>query len=267
MHLRKSFAFLLILLHGVSFSQEPSKFTYCEIVGTQKFLSQKVIVQIDYGQEMKFFSRNNFMLDPLTGKPISFNSMVDALNYMGQDGWEFVQAYAVTVGNSNVYHWLLKKPENNDEFYIEENIRGCDQLTKSLKNYVSGRNVKSSNGLLKLRGNEDVNLSLFATQNDSLGISLFLELIDAEVCIDQNTRVIFNMSEGGSIALSPSSIPNCDGKAILLFSARQNVSALKQLSTKEIDNIQLSVSETTYNYYYPKSEQVNTILRCLVSLK
>lgn len=39
----------------------------------------------------------------------SFNSMVDGMNYMGKDGWEFVQAYVVTLGNQNVYHWLLKK--------------------------------------------------------------------------------------------------------------------------------------------------------------
>ncbi len=35
--------------------------------------------------------------------------MVDALNYMGKQGWEFMQAYIVTVQNQNVYHYLLKK--------------------------------------------------------------------------------------------------------------------------------------------------------------
>ena len=38
-----------------------------------------------------------------------FNSMVDGMNYMGKDGWEFVQAYIVTSNNQNVYRWLLKK--------------------------------------------------------------------------------------------------------------------------------------------------------------
>ena len=27
---------------------------------------------------------------------------------MGAKGWEFAQAYAVTTGSANVYHWLLK---------------------------------------------------------------------------------------------------------------------------------------------------------------
>ena len=57
----------------------------------------------------KSFFKDNRMIDEQTGKVQTFNSMVDALNYMGNDGWEFVQAYIVTVGQSNVYHWLLKK--------------------------------------------------------------------------------------------------------------------------------------------------------------
>lgn len=42
-------------------------------------------------------------------KSKTFNSMVDGMNYMGQNGWEFVQAYVVTTGSQNVYRWLLKK--------------------------------------------------------------------------------------------------------------------------------------------------------------
>ncbi len=38
--------------------------------------------------------------------------MVDAMNYMGKRGWEFEQAYVVTIGNQNVYHWLLSKGNN-----------------------------------------------------------------------------------------------------------------------------------------------------------
>ena len=86
-----------------------SKFTYCELVGTGKLLSNKVTVAIDFGQSRPFFSDNRYK-DPATGKPFIFNSMVDALNFMGKQGWEFVQAY--TIGDSQtgyVYHFLLKK--------------------------------------------------------------------------------------------------------------------------------------------------------------
>lgn len=83
------------------------KFVYCQLVGTQKFLSMQETVSIDYGQERGFF-QDNRMRDE-TGKVQTFNSMVDALNYMGTMGWEFEQAYVVTMGQSNVYHWLLKR--------------------------------------------------------------------------------------------------------------------------------------------------------------
>jgi len=97
------------------FQQDESvpKFVYCEIVGVARFLNpNKVTVQLDFGEEMKAWTDNRIR-DPKTGKPIVFNSMVDALNYMGERGWEFVQAYAVTTSNQNVYHYLLKKPFTN----------------------------------------------------------------------------------------------------------------------------------------------------------
>lgn len=84
---------------------------YCELVGTLK-LNAKVKVAIDYGQNARW--GNNTMVDE-NGKALEFNSMVDAMNYMGELGWKFVQAYVVSVGNSNVYHWLLQKELSPEE--------------------------------------------------------------------------------------------------------------------------------------------------------
>ena len=88
--------------------------TYCELVGTQNLLG-KTIVSIDFGQ-VSLFSDNR-MVDE-NGNVLKFNSMVDAMNYMGALGWEFEQAYVVThnYGKSatNVYHWLLSKPYSDD---------------------------------------------------------------------------------------------------------------------------------------------------------
>lgn len=81
-------------------------YIYCQIVGTSKFMSNKLVVTIDFGQEAKFFSDQRLRGED--GKPIVFNSMVDAMNWMGNDGWEFLQAYVVTMSQQNVYHWLLK---------------------------------------------------------------------------------------------------------------------------------------------------------------
>ena len=105
------FTFLLSVSSILCFSQvksDTTKYNYAEVVGTSRLCSTKVTVQIDYGEERGFFSDTR-VRDEVTGKVAKFNSMVDALNYMGEKGWEFVQAYVVTMGNQSVYHWLVKK--------------------------------------------------------------------------------------------------------------------------------------------------------------
>ena len=116
----KKVLFILIglTISAVSYSQESDqknenqfieqkKFVYCEIMGREKFLSSKVTVDIDFGQSVSFWAPDRRYKDE-NGKAVTFNSMVDAMNFMGSLGWEFVQAYVVTTNNQNVYHWLLK---------------------------------------------------------------------------------------------------------------------------------------------------------------
>lgn len=82
---------------------------YCLIVGQAKFLSTEVTVSIDYGQERNFWKRDK--LEDQKGNVRVFNSMIDALNYMNSQGWKFVDAYSITAGQQNVYHWLLKREQ------------------------------------------------------------------------------------------------------------------------------------------------------------
>lgn len=93
----------------------PKKYIYCELVGTSKMLSSKVNVEIDFGQAQNLFKTKDSRLRDDNGKVINFNSMVDALNYMGTLNWEFVQAYVVTSNNQNIYHWLLKKELSQED--------------------------------------------------------------------------------------------------------------------------------------------------------
>ena len=106
------------------------QYFYCQIVGTQKMLSSKVTITIDFGQVRKFVSdqrlRNN------KGEVVVFNSMVDAMNWMGARGWEFVQAYVLTVSNQNVYHWLLKKSTKK---MSEEEREGLLEMFKTKQDF------------------------------------------------------------------------------------------------------------------------------------
>lgn len=84
------------------------KYTYCEIVSSPALAGAKITVEIDYGQKTKVFQDTR--LKGKDGKPIKFNSTIDALNYMGSDGWELVQVYTTTYSADTFrYHYLLKK--------------------------------------------------------------------------------------------------------------------------------------------------------------
>lgn len=83
---------------------------YIQIVGTSKLFSTKVTIQIDFGQNTKFISSGKeTIVKDEAGKAVEFNSMIDALNFMSVNGYDFVNAYVITVQNQNVYHYLLKK--------------------------------------------------------------------------------------------------------------------------------------------------------------
>ena len=83
---------------------------YIQIVGTSKLFSTKLTIQIDFGQKTKFFSSGKeTIVKDETGKAVEFNSMIDALNFMSANGYDFVNAYVITVQNQNVYYYLLKK--------------------------------------------------------------------------------------------------------------------------------------------------------------
>ena len=81
---------------------------YCEVVATARLLSNKVTVNIDYGEERSIWK--DYRLRDDEGKLKKFNSVIDAINYLGKEGWKLVNAFPVTVGNSpSVYHYVFKK--------------------------------------------------------------------------------------------------------------------------------------------------------------
>jgi hypothetical protein len=81
---------------------------YAEVVATPRMLSNRVTIDIDYGEERSIWRDNRLKED--NGKLKKFNTTIDAVNYMGKDGWTLVNAFPVTVGtNSQVYHYVFKK--------------------------------------------------------------------------------------------------------------------------------------------------------------
>lgn len=147
-NMRKIILLLMLIISCSAFAQNNETYrVYCELLGTTKFLSLKVNVSVDFGQDEGGWASR--LVDE-NGKAISFNSMVDAMNYMGKFGWKFEQAYVVTSGQQNVYHWLLSKDISKDEI-INEGFNTRQKYNDDKKNEESHKRKKKNSRL-----NDDV---------------------------------------------------------------------------------------------------------------
>lgn len=102
---------------------------YAQIRVRPRFLSNKVSIRLDYGQERNFWGGDTRIRDQNSGKVKKFNSAVDALNYMSAQGWQFVFAYTLPIGDGrdNVadqtavlqeVNFLMKKRLRPDEMVL-----------------------------------------------------------------------------------------------------------------------------------------------------
>lgn len=87
---------------------------YCEMVAQGKLFSNKITIDIDFGEGRSFWSfKDTRIKDEMTGKIRKFKSTVDALNYLGGTGWTLLNAFPVKedtgFGNQNCYHFFFKK--------------------------------------------------------------------------------------------------------------------------------------------------------------
>jgi len=84
---------------------------YCRLEATGRLFSNKVTIDVDFGDSRRVFGDYR-LRDEETGKLKKFNSVTDALNYMGAQGWQLVNAFPVysgSTGGSNTYHYYFKK--------------------------------------------------------------------------------------------------------------------------------------------------------------
>lgn len=86
---------------------------YCQVIASPRLLSKKVTIDIDFGEEKSFWRDNRLKTDG--GKIKKFNTVIDALNYMGREGWIFINAYPVRMGESEIWHFAFKKQFSNAE--------------------------------------------------------------------------------------------------------------------------------------------------------
>lgn len=85
---------------------KPERYLYAELISSDRpaYKGNKVI--FDFGQPTTKWSYN-YITDE-NGLKIRFNSIVEALNYMVRQQWEFVQAYSTFDGDTAAIHYLLR---------------------------------------------------------------------------------------------------------------------------------------------------------------
>ena len=113
--MKKILTAVFVFFYCHCFSQDTTRVEqYCEVTSTGKLFSNKVTIDVDYGEERSFWKDHRLKDDD--GRLKKFNSVIDALNYLGKMGWKLVNAYPVyNGGSSNIYHYVFKKSFSKTE--------------------------------------------------------------------------------------------------------------------------------------------------------
>ncbi len=120
--MRTTLALILFFIGNMTYSQvivedvninEIENLAYCQVVASGNMFSNKVKINIDYGQHEKKFGKTNSSVKNKDGKAIKFNSVFDAINFMANNGWKLIDAYPLTTdafgGKKHVYHYTFEK--------------------------------------------------------------------------------------------------------------------------------------------------------------
>ena len=108
----KKMMLAILLLPSLAFAQQKME-RYCELVAGIKPFSTKVNIWIDYGEDRKI--ARSLKVKDEDGKAVKFNSLIDALNYMGSQNWKLLNAFPINTGGENVYHFFFKKEYDSSE--------------------------------------------------------------------------------------------------------------------------------------------------------
>jgi len=81
---------------------------FCDLMSTKKFLSTEELITINYGsRDSLWFDEKIYTLIKSDLK--KYNSLIDALNYMGNEGWQTISSYSTSNNSYIVEHYILKK--------------------------------------------------------------------------------------------------------------------------------------------------------------
>lgn len=145
------FVLLLMTCSTMINAQEKQKLhrTYMELLGYGNVFDTKADVYLDFGQHDNYWTgMPNTTVINEKGKRIDFNNMVDAMNYMSERGWNFVQSCFAKDGNKTVYRWLLckdfaDKSEIMKRLTVKQDMKEKKKAEKKYKEDINDPNTSA----------------------------------------------------------------------------------------------------------------------------
>ena len=97
--------FLSLTINAQTIKQH--NYWFSELVGKANLSGKSISIELEMPAESD--NQSIEQIRNLKGKVSSFSTMTEAMNYIDEQGWEFVQAYMVAQGDFNRYRWVIKK--------------------------------------------------------------------------------------------------------------------------------------------------------------
>jgi len=102
--------FSQVYVNGVDINKTGAVYMQLTAVNTSIMgLKSKYQVYVDYGQKTK--ALKGYMITDADGNVIKFNSPMDALNYLYEHGWEYVDGYSEVISGKVRRVFMLKRKE------------------------------------------------------------------------------------------------------------------------------------------------------------
>ena len=111
-----SFLTALLLLFTFTAQAQSNKYVYCEVKPIGKFFKEGCTLRVNYGQIRSIHFPKKAQICDKDGTVLIFNSRIDALNWLSENGWEFCSSTISVSGSgsngdtsvSSSETWILK---------------------------------------------------------------------------------------------------------------------------------------------------------------
>jgi hypothetical protein len=83
---------------------------YCSLLAMQEGYQSNMKMQLDYGQGIGLSKEMAARMKEQADYVHSLNTIVDALNYLGVQGWEYLGFNSILLHGNYVHRYMLQRP-------------------------------------------------------------------------------------------------------------------------------------------------------------